>query len=237
MQIFHTQMNMVKLKRMVFFFKLNSTTLHTIYMLCIKWVVEFGLLLTQRRNKQGELKKVLAHHAALWMRWFFSFLNTNFFPSLLFARTHFLKCHIQSRFCAFHSVYWPIKMLCNKFAFFFRCVGFFSSSFFCCINSIEEHSLASYVNGKQFMVTWHGIFAQRRSPSSQILRAAHGVCVCVHIDFAYKWKQPVFYKVMDTHTTRGCSDVVWVAWVSVCMFLYAPPLCQVQSAVYYTFHM
>lgn len=135
MQICLLQMNMVELKRMLFF----STQL---YSMPYTYTISSGLLNFDcwlRGATNGGLKKVLAHHAALLIS---MICIHTLFSIALTTHTHFWNV-IFSRFCAFHSVYWPIKMLGNKFACFFF--------FLCCINSIEDFT--------RFVSEWRTIYS------------------------------------------------------------------------------
>lgn len=90
------------------------------------------------------------------------------------------------------------------------------------------------------MVIWHEIFAQRRSPSSQMKKAAHSV----HARFSYciQMETTCFYKVMQ-NTFSGCcycrcmSGGLWIyiyTFVWVFTFFFAPPLCQVCFIIPFT---
>lgn len=141
-----------------------------------------GCWLTEA-TKRG-LKKMLAHHAALWFWWF---VHTSYFFFLVHARfslslTHNINCYIQL-FCAFHSVYWAIKMLCNKF--------------FRCINSIEDFTLCLYI-WNIFIVIWHEIFVQRYRPSSQIKNGP------LYIDFVRTNGNNLFLQCHEKTFFFGC---------------------------------
>lgn len=87
----------------------------------MNWLLTHTLNANKKKN-EGE--KMLAHHVALWflmISWahicFTSASSGSFSPSSVCCFNHsneqFLKCHIQL-FYAFHSVYWPIEMICNN---------------------------------------------------------------------------------------------------------------------------
>lgn len=156
-----------------------------------------------RRKKKGTEKNAGSSWCALWFRWFvcIHFFSFCYFFLSVSSLTHIFEMSYFSSFCAYHSVYWPIKILCNNFVCV--CVRAFLLHKF----NWRLHSLILFVWEKQFIVIWHEIFAQRRSPSSQLKRrptVTHTSILCCVL---YTNGNNLF---LQSHENTFFSDVVVV---------------------------
>lgn len=188
------------------------------YVYYIKWAVEIRLL-TQRRNKKGIEKSAGSSCCSL-----ISMICIHFALSH-HSYTHFWNV-IFSRFCAFHSVYWPIKMLGNKFACFF---------FLRCINSIEDFT--------RFVSEWKTIYSHvtrnlRPTTQSIIPNINSGpphisILVCV----AYTNGNNLFLQSHGhAHSFGCCLGGLWV-YEMKCMFFRATALSSTKCSILFLSHV